>query len=718
MNTAHDNEQRDEQSDEQQGEQQAGQRTNRLAHETSPYLRQHAHNPVDWYPWGEEALEKARSEDKPVMLSIGYSACHWCHVMAHESFEHDETAEIMNRHFVNVKVDREERPDLDEIYMNAVTAMTGSGGWPMTVFLTPGLKPFYGGTYFPPDDRYGRPGFPRILEAVAQFYRERRSDAEEQGEKLKSRLVELAGFTSSNETLETGLLDKAFTGIAASYDATNGGFGTQPKFPPSMTLSFLLREHRRSGRQSALDMTVHSLSKMGNGGIYDHLGGGFHRYSVDAKWLIPHFEKMLYDNALLLRTYTEAFQATGEPLFRKVVSETSAYVIREMQQPGGGFYATQDADSEGEEGRFFVWTPEEIKAVLGDEKGRLFARYYGVEEGGNFEHGTSVLHVDVDLEPLAAHLRVAPEELRTIVSEGRRTLFDHREKRVHPGRDEKIMTDWNGLMAGSLARASRVFGEPAWLDAAADSMRFVLDALHEDGRLMHTFKDGRARFNGYLDDYAFTVSALLDLYEATFDPAWFVQAEALMDTTVERFWDPEAGGFFFTSDDHETLIVRSKNPYDNAIPSGNAVSVQNLLRLAAYTGRNEYRDRAGQTLSLFTDYMGAAPGGFGQLLCGLSWYLDKPVEIALVGAREDASTRAMLDLIDGTFLPNKVVALHDPSGDDGRAGDGHTGKLIPLLANRPQIDGATTAYVCEQFVCQQPVTTVDGLAELLSVNPQ
>ena len=723
MNAAHDNEQ--------QEEQQAGQQANRLAHETSPYLIQHAHNPVDWYPWGEEALEKARSEDKPVMLSIGYSACHWCHVMAHESFENEETAELMNRHFVNVKVDREERPDLDEIYMNAVTAMTGSGGWPMTVFLTPGLKPFYGGTYFPPDDRYGRPGFPRILEAIAQFYRERRSEAEEQGDKLKARLVELAGFASSNETLEAGLLEKAYAGIAASYDAANGGFGTQPKFPPSMTLSFLLREHLRSGRQTALDMAAQSLAKMGNGGIYDHLGGGFHRYSVDAKWLIPHFEKMLYDNALLLRTYTEAFQATGEPLFRKVVSETASYVIGEMLQPGGGFYATQDADSEGEEGRFFVWTPDEIKAVLGDEKGRLFARYYGVEEGGNFEHGTSVLHVDVGLEPLAAHLQVAPDELRTIVSEGRRTLFDHREKRVHPGRDEKIMTDWNGLMIGSLARASRVFGETAWLDAAADSMRFILDALHEDGRLMHTFKDGRARFNGYLDDYAFTVSALLDLYEATFDPAWFAHAEALMETTIERFWDPEDGGFFFTSDDHETLIVRSKNPYDNAIPSGNAVSVQNLLRLAAFTGRHDYRDRAGQTLSLFTDYMGAAPGGFGQLLCGLSWYLDKPVEIALVGAREDDTTRAMLDLIDNTFLPNKVVALYDPSEDGGQVGgragaggrvDGRVGgrapDRIPLLANRPQIDGATTAYVCEQFVCRQPVTTVDGLAELLSINPQ
>ena len=689
-------------------EQNVEQQANRLVHETSPYLRQHAYNPVDWYPWGEEALERARTQDMPLMLSIGYSACHWCHVMAHESFENGETAEIMNRHFVNVKVDREERPDLDEIYMNAVTAMTGSGGWPMTVFLTPGLKPFYGGTYFPPDDRYGRPGFPRILQAVAQFYRERRSDAEEQGDKLKDRLVELANFTSSSESLATELLDKAFTGIAASYDRTNGGFGTQPKFPPSMTLSFLLRDHHRTGRQSALDMVNHSLTKMGNGGIYDHLGGGFHRYSVDEKWLIPHFEKMLYDNALLMRTYTEAYQATGDALFKKTVTETASYVIREMLRPGGGFYATQDADSEGEEGRFFVWTPGEIQDVLGEEKSRLFSRYYGVEEGGNFEHGTSVLHVDVDLEPLAAHLGAAPDEYRSIVSEGRRKLFDHREKRVHPGRDDKIMTDWNGLMIGSLARASRVFGEQAYLDAAADSMRFILDELYEDGRLLHAYKDGRARFNGYLDDYAFTVSALLDLYEATFDLSWFEHAVTLMDTTIDRFWDSEGGGFFFTSVDHETLIVRSKNPYDNAIPSGNAVSVQNLLKLAAFTGRSEYRDKAGRTLSLFTDYMGAAPGGFSQLLCGLSWYLDTPVEIALIGATEDAGTRAMLDLIDSTSLPNKVVALHDPT-----TGDAQATKLIPLLANRPPVDGETTAYVCEQFVCRQPVTTVDALASML-----
>ena len=684
------------------------QNANRLVQETSPYLRQHAYNPVDWYPWGEEALKKAKAEDKPLMLSIGYSACHWCHVMAHESFENRETAQILNRYFVNVKVDREERPDLDEVYMNAITVMTGSGGWPMTVFLTPELKPFYGGTYFPPEDRYGRPGFPRILEAVAQFYQERRDEAEDQGEKLKERLIEMVGFNSNASSLEIGLLEKAITGITTSYDQVNGGFGSQPKFPPSMTLSFLLRDHHRTSRQEAINMVSHSLTRIGNGGIYDHLGGGFHRYSVDEKWLIPHFEKMLYDNALLMRTYTEAFQVTGDALFKERAIETASYVIREMLNLDGGFYSTQDADSEGKEGRFYVWTPNEIQAIIGEEKGRVFSQYYGVDEGGNFEDQTSVLYVDIPLVSLAEHLNVQPDELRSIVVEGQRELFDHREKRPHPGRDEKIMTDWNGLMIGSLARASRVFGEKLYLEAATDSMQFILDTLYVDGRLLHTFKDDRARFNGYLDDYAFTVSALIDLYEATFDLSWFLHAVTLMDTTIEQFWDTEEGGFFFTSNDHEALIVRSKNPYDNAIPSGNAVSVQNLLRLAAFTGNSGYRDKAGQTLSLFADHMAGAPGAFGQLLCGLSWYLDTPMEIALVGAKENARTVAMLDLINSSFLPNTVVALYDPTTDNGQEQ-----KVIPLLANRSCIEGLTTAYVCEQFVCRQPVTSVDTLASIL-----
>ena len=682
--------------------------TNRLIHETSPYLHQHAHNPVDWYSWGEEALQRARGEDRPILLSIGYSACHWCHVMEHESFENEQIAGIMNTHFVNIKVDREERPDLDEIYMNAVTTMTGSGGWPMTVFLTPDLKPFYGGTYFPPDDRYGRPGFPKVLLAVAQFYTERRADAEEQGEKLQQRLTDIARFASGNAALDAGMLDKAFQDIVSTVDHVNGGFGRQPKFPGSMTLSFCLREYVRSGKHTALEAVKLSLRKMANGGIYDQLGGGFHRYSVDSEWLIPHFEKMLYDNALLLRTYTEAYQLTKDPLHRRIAEETCAYLLREMLHPGGAFYATQDADSEGEEGKFFAWKRQEILDLLGQEKGNLFCRYYDVEEAGNFEHGTSVLHVPVALDSLAAHIGVDPALLRATLVEGRNLLFAVREKRIHPNRDEKILTDWNGLMIGSMAFAYRVFGLPAHRVAAEGAMSSLLDTLYLDGRLLHVYKDGIAKLNGYLDDYSFTVSALLDLYEATFDVRWFEKAVELTDTMIEQFWDTEQGAFFFTSADHERLIVRSKNPYDNAIPSGNAVAVHNLLRLSAFTGRADYLEKAERTLIVLGDFMESAPNGFGHLLCGLSWQLAGSTEIAIIGSPQDEETKALLAAINSRFLPHKVVALYDPVSGDTRPTE-----RIPLLANRPQIDGKATVYVCQDFVCQRPVTTVEELVRLL-----
>jgi uncharacterized protein YyaL (SSP411 family) len=665
---------------------------------------------VDWHPWNEEALDRARKEDKPILLSVGYSACHWCHVMEHESFEDPKIAAIMNDHFVNIKVDREERPDLDEIYMNAVTAMTGSGGWPMTVFLTPDLKPFYGGTYFPPDDRYGRPGFPRVLLAVAQFYKERRAEAEEQGNRLQERLAEFARFApdAEAESLNEDLLESAFRAISETFDPVHGGFGRQPKFPGSMALSFCLREHRRTGRQTALDIVTLSLRKMANGGLYDQLGGGFHRYSVDDKWLIPHFEKMLYDNALLMRTYLEAYQCTKDPLFRRVVEETADYVLREMFRPGGGFYATQDADSEGEEGRYFVWTRAEVLHLLGEEKGRLFCRYYGVEEDGNFEHGRSVLHVDVPLETLAAHLQVDPAYFREALAEGRRALFAAREERVKPHRDEKILTDWNGLMVGSMAQTCRVLGNPAYLAAAEDTMRFILDTLYEDDRLLHVYKDGVAKLSGYLDDYAFVVSALLDLYEATFDVTWFEKAVDLNNTMIERFWDDKDGAFFFTGADHEHLIVRSRNPYDNAIPSGNAVAVHNLIRLAALTDWHACREMAERTLGVFADFMKNAPGGFGHLLCGLSWYLGSSKEIAIIGSPDDEATRALLAAVNERLLPHKVTALYDPASGDWRPPD-----LIPLLANRQQIDGRPTAYVCQGFVCHRPVTTVDDLIPLL-----
>ena len=683
--------------------------TNRLIHETSPYLQQHAHNPVDWYPWGEEALDKARAENRPIMLSIGYSACHWCHVMEHESFENPQIAGVMNEHFINIKVDREERPDLDDIYMNAVTTMTGSGGWPMTVFLTPELKPFYGGTYFPPDDRHGRPGFPRILMAVSQFYKDRRADAEEQGNKLQERLAEFAQFTSTVDTINTPLLDEAQDEIEGNFDRVNGGFGTQPKFPGSMSLAFCLREHVRTGKQTLLDVVTTSLRKMGHGGIYDQLGGGFHRYSVDAEWLIPHFEKMLYDNALLMRTYIEAYQFNKNPMFHRIIEETAQYIIREMLQPGGGFYATQDADSEDEEGKFFAWSPEEIHEVLGEEDGKLFCRYYGVDEGGNFEHGKSVLHVNVAIDPLAAHLNVDSNHFRKVLTEGRGKLFALREQRVKPDRDDKILTDWNALMIGSMAQAYMVLGNRAYLRAAEGSMRFILDTLCKDGRLLHVYKDGIAKLNGYLDDYAFTIGALIDLYEATFEPSWLETALSLNDTMNDQFWDDKDGAYFFTSADHEQLIVRSKNPYDNAVPSGNSVAVHNLLRLSAYTGRSDLRDKAERTLIVFHDMIKASPGGFGQLLCGLAWLQHGGQEIAVIGSPDDENTVAMLSVIRQHFRPYMVVALYDPISATQAPAD-----LIPLLADRPQVDGKPTVYVCRNFVCQRPVTTVEELEEALA----
>ena len=681
--------------------------TNRLIHETSPYLVQHAHNPVDWYPWGEEALRVSRTDDRPILLSIGYSACHWCHVMAHESFENPEIASVMNDHFVNIKVDREERPDLDEIYMNAVSAMTGSGGWPMTVFLTPDLKPFYGGTYFPPDDRYGRPGFLRILSAVSQFFKDRRPDAVKQGDELQERLTEIARFSSSVSSIDEALLDTAHMAIAESFDPVNGGFGTQPKFPGSMSLSFCLGEYQRARKNQLLEIVRTSLKKMADGGIYDHLGGGFHRYSVDAEWLIPHFEKMLYDNALLIRLYMEAYRLTQDSHYRRVVEETADYVIREMLQPGGGFYATQDADSEGEEGKFFAWTPGQVVEILGPDDGGIFCRYYGVEETGNFEHGTSVLHVPVEADTLAVQLKIDDGQLESVLAKGRARLFDVRERRVKPDRDEKILTDWNGLMIGSLARAYSLLGNRVHLSAAEGSMRFVLDTMYHEGRLLHVYKNGEAKLNGYLDDYAFLVSALLDLYEASFDTAWFQMAVRLNETMIAQFWDHDAGGFFFTSSDHEQLIVRSKNPYDNAIPSGNSVAVNNLLRLAAYTGRSDYREMAEKTLILFHDLMKSAPGGFGQLLSDVAWYLDGGVEIAIVGSAADPVTVALLETARRKALRHAVIAFHDPGKGPAPV------DLIPLLAERHAVNGKPTAYVCRNMVCQQPVWTADELNMLL-----
>ncbi len=669
---------------------------NHLINETSPYLLQHAHNPVDWYPWGDEAFDKARRENKPVLLSIGYSACHWCHVMAHESFENEAIAQLMNDYFVNIKVDREERPDLDQIYMNAVQMMTHHGGWPMTVFLTPDAVPFYGGTYFPPQDRYNIPGFPRVLIGVAEAYRERQDEIRETGTSLITELRRLSETAGSDRPIEPELLDAAYSGMTRNYDSVNGGFGGAPKFPPAMALEFLLR----TGKPDALQLISHTCLKMANGGIYDQLGGGFHRYSTDSRWLVPHFEKMLYDNALLSRLYLHYFQVSGERFARETVEGILDYVLREMTHPLGGFYSTQDADSEGHEGKFFVWDIQEIRDVLGETAAARFCDYYNITESGNFE-GKNIPNVTRTLEDVAVAHRISVGELQASLNESKQTLFDRRERRVKPDRDEKILTAWNGLMMASFAEAGIVLNRPDYTDPARRNAEFVLSNLRADGMLLRTWKDGQAKFNAYLEDYAFLTEGLLTLFETTGEARWLHETLALTDRMIDEFWDNDGGGFFFTGKSHENLIVRSKDYFDNATPSGNSVAVLVLLRLATLTGRENYRNLAMAVLREVAGQAQRYPSGFGYALSAADFLLSTPKEVAIVG-KDEADIRPLLEETWRRYLPNKVVAV-----DFGEHPE------IALLENRPLVNGLATAYVCEHFTCQQPVTDVTSLAAQL-----
>ena len=678
---------------------------NRLAGESSPYLLQHANNPVDWYPWGEEALKKAQTEDKPIFLSIGYSACHWCHVMEHESFENERTAALMNRLFVNIKVDREERPDLDSIYMEAVVAMTGQGGWPMSVFLTPDGTPFYGGTYFPPAPRYGMPGFEQVLQGVAQAYHDQKDSIAKNTEQL------LARMDSTLPLQGEGAFDPAVPGLALQalrngFDWKNGGTGNAPKFPQPMIYDFLLRTYHRTGEESALNMVELTLYRMALGGMYDQLGGGFHRYSVDAVWLVPHFEKMLYDNALLARLYLHAYQLTGKPFFGQITTETLDYVAREMTHPDGGFYSTQDADSEGEEGKFFLWTPEEVKAILGPEEGEVFNKAYDVRPGGNFE-GKSILNIPTPLDQVATELGLTVEELAAILGRGRTRLFEAREQRVKPGRDEKVLTGWNGLMLAAFAEAARVLDRPDYRELAIRNADFVLSTMQQKGRLLRTWKDGSGppKLMGYLEDYAFYADGLLALYQTTFDPRWFQEARSLMETVLIHFRDEKNGGFFDTADDHERLVARPKDLQDNAIPSGNSMAVRTLLLLAAFTADTRYEAPAAAALSGLQGPMSQYPGAFAYWLGALEFALAGPKEIALISQPGSADTQAMLDLLQKPYRPNQVVAL---------ASEGNTAGHPNLVEGRPALEqGKTTAYVCQNFTCRQPVTSPAELEALL-----
>ena len=680
--------------------------TNRLGQETSPYLLQHAHNPVDWFPWGEEAFQKARQEDKPILLSVGYSACHWCHVMERESFEDEETAALMNQHFVSVKVDREERPDVDAIYMEAVQALTQHGGWPMTVFLTPEGAPFYGGTYFPKERRYGMPSFKELLLSISDAYQSRRDEVTKSAGQLREFLQQRPELKPGDaDAVNPGVLQLAERAFAASFDPQWGGFGRAPKFPQPMGLEALLRAWLRSGSAHSLEMVTVTLDKMAHGGMYDHLGGGFARYSVDEKWLVPHFEKMLYDNAQLARIYLDGYLATKNDYYRTVLEETLEYVRRDMTSPEGGFYSAEDADSEGEEGKFYVWTPAEVMALLGEEDARIFNEYFDVTERGNFEH-KNILNTPKFADVVAHSLGITEARLHEVIGRGRRVLFEAREKRVRPGRDEKVLTAWNGMMLRAYAEAAAALEREDYREIAVRNAEFVLAKLRtENGRLLRSYKDGQSKFNAYLEDYACYAAGLLSLYEATFDLRWFTAARELMDVAIAQFADEEGGGFFDTSADHEALVTRPKDLYDNATPSGNSVAAETLLRLSELTGDAAYRQRAERLLRALAPSAGQHPTAFGHLLCAVDFALGPVKEIALVGPPDAA--RALARTVFARFLPNKVVAQKDAS-------DRESERAIALLADRPLQGGKATAYVCQNFTCNLPVTDPAALEEQLA----
>jgi uncharacterized protein YyaL (SSP411 family) len=674
---------------------------NRLANETSPYLLQHAGDPVDWFPWGSEALRRAVHEDRPIFLSIGYSACHWCHVMEHESFEDPGIAAQLNAGFVSIKVDREERPDLDQIYMSAVQMLTGRGGWPMSVFLTPELRPFYGGTYFPPHARMGMPGFDQVLTAVLDAWKNRRAEVLTAAQRLTEQLTSMTQLASPVEAPSVAVFASAERELARLFDAREGGFGGAPKFPHAIDLRLLLRLWKRDRKPKTLDMVRLTLDKMAAGGIYDHLGGGFHRYSVDDHWLVPHFEKMLYDNALLASCYTEAFQATGEERYAQVVRETLDYVLREMRDPAGGFRSTQDADSEGVEGKFYVWTPAEIEQVLGADRAEPFCHAYDVSDAGNFEH-SNILNLPKSLEQCAQSLQRQPAELAAELADSRTQLLAARIKRVPPGLDDKVLVNWNGLMIAALAQAGSALGVPIYIEAAAQAARFILDRMRrDDGRLLHAYRGGKSRFDGYLDDYACLADALVTLYEADFDERWIAEASFLADVILSHFADRARGGFFFTADDHETLVARPAEIQDSSTPSATAMAVTALLRLAKLIGRTDYLDAAHKTLRLFADLMQKHPMAAAQMLIAFDFAEGPTPELVLMGDRRNADVAHVLADMRRRFWPNKVLAV--------RPAEHESAVLAPLFegkSNRQPGQGNTTGepvlYVCEGFACAAP----------------
>lgn len=686
---------------------------NRLGQETSPYLLQHAQNPVDWYPWGSEALTRARREAKPIFLSIGYSACHWCHVMERESFEDEETAKIMNAHFINIKVDREERQDLDHIYMTAVQAMTQRGGWPMSVFLTPDLEPFYGGTYFPPDDRMGMPSFKKVLLGVSNAWTTKREDVVNSAKQLTSALVEINENKTKGQSqpaVSLKLIADAAHAIAGNFDKIHGGFGNAPKFFHTMDLKVLLREWKRSGEATTLGMVTLTLDQIARGGVYDHLGGGFHRYSTDEKWLAPHFEKMLYDNALLAEVYLETYQATKQVDFAHVARQILDYVLREMTSEEGGFFSTQDADTEGVEGKFYVWSHAEIEQLLGKDLAGQFTRVYNVLPEGNWE-GHNILHLQKSLDELAADLGTDRQWLEESLAVARRKLFAARAERVAPFRDEKVLVSWNGLMIHAMAMGYQVLGDERYLAAAQAAAIFVLEkmgaGLDGKGPMQHAHKDGRSRFTAYLDDYASLCHALVTLYESDFDSRWVTAADGLASTMIARFWDDKAHGFYFTAVDHEKLISRPKDIHDGATPSGTSMAVSALVRMGKLTQRAEYLKKAELTLQASSEMMRTIPTATGQLLVALDMLMDHPQEIVVAPGESAEEVESVLRILRNHFLPNRVLLLAKRGVDSSKL-------LQPLLTEKVPVKGQTTVYICENFSCQSPLVGTENIEKTLA----
>jgi uncharacterized protein YyaL (SSP411 family) len=710
---------------------------NRLARESSPYLLQHQNNPVDWYPWGPEAIGKAKAESKPIFLSIGYAACHWCHVMEHESFENEPIARYLNEHFVSIKVDREERPDLDQIYMNAVQIMTGRGGWPMSVFLTPDRKPFYGGTYWPPTAKMGMPGFEQVLVAVVDAWRNRREIAIKQAEEMTGYLqnIEQAEDGAVSPPLPLGegrgegvspgeaqkLLDNAARSLRRAFDSRHGGFGSAPKFPHSMDLQLLLRLWKRQPSDDLLHMVTFTLDKMAAGGIYDHLAGGFARYSVDERWLVPHFEKMLYDNALLTSACLDAFQATGEPRLARIASETCDYILRYMTEAGphgGAFHSTEDADSEGEEGKFYVWTPAEIKQVLGNEKGDKFCYVYDVTEQGNFEHGQSILNLPKTIEQCAKLKNWDLAQLEAELAESRTLLLDERDRRVRPGKDDKVLLSWNALMIDALARAATILEEHyvEYAGACDVAATFIVNQMRTaEGQLLHTWRKGHAKIPGFLDDYAYYIQALISHYQVSFVEHLIDEADLFARRMCELFEDKQQGGFFYTSSEQEPLIARNKDLHDASVPSGNAMAATALLRLGKLTGNTDYLESAGRTLSVAKSVMERSPTGAGQMLIALDMWLGPMQELVLIGGDDESGNRQLHDLLRRSYRPNAVIAYRP--GRPRKASDPpdrRSPRLEPLFSGRTAVGGQPTLYICENFACQAPIVGVEKILKALS----